>query len=442
METPRRLVLAGAGHAHLGLIHSISRLRERNVSVTVVDPNAELWYSGMMPAVLGGGVDPSAARINVRRIVEEQGGEYLPEALTEIRAGERIVTTTSGTSVGWDVLSVAVGSTVVSPFPVAPHRDASLFAAKPIEGLPDIVRRVRELATAGAVRGNPRPVRVVFIGGGPSAVELAGNLAHRLSIDPPGGGTRVSIAISTRGDRLLPRMPAAAAMAAMRSLTARGITVRVGVSVEGVTGTGIECDDATTEEWDVVVLTTGLQAPELFRRSGLPTDRDGALRVGRTLRTADAPIYGGGDCIAIDGLPLARAGVHAVRQQAILMHNIAVELGADLRKRPSGLITYTPPPSPLLILNLGDGTAVSVRGNRVRHGRLPALLKERIDWGFVASEGRSIFPAWRPPPRPPRPPQQPRPSGADSSGSSSSADSSAGGNGSSSSGRSERKDHD
>jgi hypothetical protein len=169
--------------------------------------------------------------------------------------------------------------------------------------------------------------------------------------------------------------------------------------------------------------------------------------------------------------------VHAVRQQRVLVHNIAVELGVDPAEltgppvptndragqpvptdeppepraepqaggqhpqagrpeaaggpeaadppepraeppvggpgtersepAPAGLITYTPPPSPLLILNLGDGTAVSVRGRRVHHGRLPALLKERIDWGFVASEGRSILPAWRPPPRPTQPPAPP-----------------------------------
>jgi NADH dehydrogenase FAD-containing subunit len=415
MESTGRLVLAGAGHAHLRLIHTISRLRAQNISVTVVDPGDTLWYSGMMPAVLGGTVDPSAARINVRAIVERQGGEYVSEALTEIRADDRTALTASGRTLPWDVMSVAVGSTVVPPFPVAPSGNLSVFAAKPIVALLELSRCVRELIVSRTALGDERPVRVAFVGGGPSTVELAGNLAGGILRDRSDAGSRLRIGVYTQAERLLPRMPVAAATAAERSLASQGVAIRYGTQIRRITETGLELGDATVEEWDVAVLATGLGAPELFRRSGLPTETDGALRVGSTLRIAGAPIYGGGDCISIEGLHLARAGVHAVRQQHVLVHNIAAELGVELQKPPTrrdrrvrrhpaasdGLITYAPPTNPLQILNLGDGTALFVQGGRVRRGRLPALLKERIDWGFVASEGRSLCPALRPPPRPP-----------------------------------------
>jgi NADH dehydrogenase FAD-containing subunit len=394
MESTGRLVLAGAGHAHLRLIHTISRLRAQNISVTVVDPGDTLWYSGMMPAVLGGTVDPSAARINVRAIVERQGGEYVSEALTEIRADDRTALTASGRTLPWDVMSVAVGSTVVPPFPVAPSGNLSVFAAKPIVALLELSRCVRELIVSRTALGDERPVRVAFVGGGPSTVELAGNLAGGILRDRSDAGSRLRIGVYTQAERLLPRMPVAAATAAERSLASQGVGIRYGTEIRRITETGLELGDATVEEWDVAVLATGLGAPELFRRSG---------------------IYGGGDCISIEGLHLARAGVHAVRQQHVLVHNIAAELGVELQKPPTrrdrrvrrhpaasdGLITYAPPTNPLQILNLGDGTALFVQGGRVRRGRLPALLKERIDWGFVASEGRSLCPALRPPPRPP-----------------------------------------
>jgi hypothetical protein len=268
MESTGRLVLAGAGHAHLRLIHTISRLRAQNISVTVVDPGDTLWYSGMMPAVLGGTVDPSAARINVRAIVERQGGEYVSEALTEIRADDRTALTASGRTLPWDVMSVAVGSTVVPPFPVAPSGNLSVFAAKPIVALLELSRCVRELIVSRTALGDERPVRVAFVGGGPSTVELAGNLAGGILRDRSDAGSRLRIGVYTQAERLLPRMPVAAATAAERSLASQGVGIRYGTEIRRITETGLELGDATVEEWDVAVLATGLGHQSSFAGQG------------------------------------------------------------------------------------------------------------------------------------------------------------------------------
>lgn len=386
----KRLILIGGGHAHLRLLHRIPELVARNVEVTVLDGRPELWYSGMMPAVLGGMVTMEAARIPIREIATRHGATFFQQQATHIDHRRRTVETDGG-EYAWDVASIAVGSRVVPPIPVSP--EAEVMSAKPVARLPELlsatVRRLEATST--------QSVRVVFIGGGASAVELSGNLARGIRKRDPHWGERLDLTIVTRGASLIPRMPAAAQQICYDSLTARGVRVLSDSTPRYVSSSAVDLEGGPSVPTDITVFCTGLSAPSVIATSGLPHGNHGELVVRDTLRTADAPIYGGGDCIGIDGIELERIGVHAVRQSGILEYNVLQELaGAS----PATLQRYVPPPAPLLILNLGDGTGVVVKGRRVIHGRLPYRVKERIDWAFVRSGGTRIRPALHGPPRP------------------------------------------
>lgn len=94
------------------------------------------------------------------------------------------------------------------------------------------------------------------------------------------------------------------------------------------------------------------------RKSGLPVDPGGALRVNRFLQAVGHPsIFGGGDCAAFGERPLAKIGVCAVREAPILFHNLLAFLGRNGR---TSLRAFKPQRSFLLILNLGDGTGLAV----------------------------------------------------------------------------------
>ena len=49
----KRLVLAGAGHAHLYTLKRIAEFTRRGYEVVVVAPD-DFWYSGLATGVLGG----------------------------------------------------------------------------------------------------------------------------------------------------------------------------------------------------------------------------------------------------------------------------------------------------------------------------------------------------------------------------------------------------
>jgi selenide, water dikinase len=117
----------------------------------------------------------------------------------------------------------------------------------------------------------------------------------------------------------------------------------------------------------------------LLRDSGLPVDAAGFLRVRDTLQSlADPAVFGTGDCVAFESRPgLAKNGVYAVREGAILFDNVA----AFLREKP--LRPFRPQPLYLTLLNTADGRAVLRYGPLVLTGRWARRLKDRIDRAWM-----------------------------------------------------------
>jgi len=100
--------------------------------------------------------------------------------------------------------------------------------------------------------------------------------------------------------------------------------------------------------------------------------------VNRHLQSPAHPeIFGGGDCIHFQHSPLDKVGVYAVRQNAVICHNLM----AALEGRP--LQAFNPGGGYLLIFNLGDGTAILHRNGITASGRFAWWLKDRIDRGFM-----------------------------------------------------------
>jgi NADH dehydrogenase FAD-containing subunit len=93
--------------------------------------------------------------------------------------------------------------------------------------------------------------------------------------------------------------------------------------------------------------------------------------------TAHPEMFGGGDCIFLDGHQLGKVGVYAVRQNPILMKNICAALDGGR------MVPFLPQKNYLLIFNLGDGTAILNRRGITWDGRFAWSLKDRIDRGFM-----------------------------------------------------------
>lgn len=361
----RHIVFVGGGHAHLYSLKRLAALMSRGARITVVAPSEWHYYSGMAPGILAGTYTPEQARFNVKAMAEKAGARFVQASVTGISPVDRTLTLSNGNTIEYDAVSFNVGSTVpaVIPGSESPH----LFPVKPIERVIILRQRIIDLCSDG--RAN-----ILVIGGGAAGVELAGNV--RLLVNRVGGSA--DIKLLTADNEILPDLPDRARKIAVHSLTNRGIEIISDSTVAGFGGDKASLANGREITFDVAVLAVGIKPVSPFA-PGVQTAADGSMLVNEYLQsTAYDNIYGGGDCITFSPGPLKRVGVFAVRQAPVIFANLSSWLAGNTPK------PFRPQKKYVSILNLGDGTGLLVRENRVAHGAWAWIYKEFLDKSFAA----------------------------------------------------------
>lgn len=362
----KHLVIVGAGHAHLSVLKNLKEFKDSGHRVTVVSSSPLHYYSGMGPGMLSGIYRPEEIRFNVKKMSEDRGAAFVEDQVVKIRPQEKKLDLHSGNEIAYDVLSLNTGSYVpaMEPLPA----DPSIFTVKPIEKLLLARRRISEDLKV-------KDLRITVVGGGPTGVEVAGNL-ERLA-KKEAGRCRITL---VAGTRLLSGFKSGVRQRALRSLTSRLVQVTEGAKVTALKDRKAELSNGDVLEYDYVFMAVGVKPSPLFIDSGLAVGQDGGMLVNKFLQSVAYPeLFGGGDCISFEPLPLAKVGVYAVRQNPILLHNLLGTL------KGGALQEFVPQKTFLLALNMGDGTAVVRWHSLVWRGPLGFALKNYIDRKFMGA---------------------------------------------------------
>ena len=361
----KTLVLAGGGHAHMQCLASLEAFVSKGIDVSVIGPSPHHYYSGMGPGMLGQTYRPEDIRFATQHLVEKKGGTFIQGKVMKINATARTVTLESGKTITYDVLSCNLGSQVPKGMIQGPMN--SIYPVKPIERLSDAQKQI--LCT-----GREKKITIGIVGGGPSAVEIAGN-AWRLT--QMAGMTPADIQILTDAP-LMPSHSKAVRHMARASLEKRGIRIRETSRIEKIKTNCVTETSGKTHRLDIVFVAVGVKPSPVFSASGIATGPDGGMRVNQFLQSIEHPnIFGGGDCVCFQDKPLDKVGVYAVRQNPILFHNLMAALeGKKLRP-------FLPGGGYLVIFNLGDGTGIFHKWRIRFTGRLAFLLKDHIDRKFM-----------------------------------------------------------
>jgi NADH dehydrogenase FAD-containing subunit len=360
----KHLVLVGGGHAHMTTLLNIDQLTTRGHRVTLVSPSSYHYYSGMGPGMLGGFYDPVQTRFHVGAMAKDRGAEFIQDSAVRIDPREKTILLKSGQSIPYDVASFNTGSEVQ----VAQLGNGAdnVFPVKPVLNLykarTSLLREIEK-----------RHLELIVLGGGPAGVEISANL-WRLMRDKP---NRATITLVT-GNELLRHTPERVSTMARKSLCTRNILIRTGVRAENLNNGRATLSDGGYLDYDFAFIATGIKPSVLFSDSALPIGSDGGLLVNNYLQSTEHPeLFGGGDCISLDGAPLAKVGVYAVRQNPVLFHNLAAKLdGAPLR-------SFDPGPPYMLILNMGDSRGILWKKSLTLDGKLSFFLKDYIDRRFM-----------------------------------------------------------
>lgn len=360
----KHLVFVGGGHAHLTALTGLRDTVQAGHRVTLIGPSPYHYYSGMGPGLLSGVYRPAEARFHVKKLAEDRGATFIEDRVVLVDPGRRTLALGSGAEVRYDAVSFNTGSEV--PMDLLDSTGADVFPVKPIENLLAARRKIREA-------GLGKRFRVIVVGGGSAAVEIAANLGHLGRDTGKVGGITLLSRSAVLGD-----FPEKARAQARGALARWGVETIEGIAVESIDNGGVRLEDGANLEGDMVFVAIGIRPSSLFRDSRLPTGKDGGLLVNDSLQCVDHPeLFGGGDCVSLEGSPLARVGVYAVRQNRPLHRNLT----AFLEGRP--LQRFDPGGDYLLVLNLGDRMGLFRRKGIVWSGRLAFHLKDYLDTRFM-----------------------------------------------------------
>jgi NADH dehydrogenase FAD-containing subunit len=346
------------------VMSKLDHYAERGHHVTLISLYPYHYYSGMGPGLLSGIYKPEEVRFHVQKMVEDRGGTFVQGTVVRVDPKRRLLFLNSGEQVGYDVVSFNVGSHV--PAHSAPVSDTNVYTAKPVQNLFEARQAILKADHMGKLR-------LLVVGGGPSALEISGNLWKL--IHDHGVAAQINL---LAGQKFLSRFPQKLRGLAMRSFRERGIEVTEGVRVGRIDSGKASLEDGRRYPFDFLFLAWGIRPSALFEESGLSTGKDGGLLVNNYLQSVEFPeMFGGGDCISLQGRTLDKVGVYAVRQNPILHHNLMTALDGGKMKRFDTSEVY------LLLFNLGDGRAIFRRKGWIFCGKFNLLLKDYIDRRFM-----------------------------------------------------------
>jgi pyridine nucleotide-disulfide oxidoreductase family protein len=372
----KRLLLVGAGHAHALVLLDWMHAPLRGVELVVVSPHGLAPYSGMVPGWLAGAYRFDEIVIDFPALCGAAGARWIEGELDTLDATRQRITLHGGEAIGYDVLSLNVGSTLTPPaLPGTP-----VLALRPLSALQPAYDALLARWCTDASHG---PFTVTAVGGGAAGFEsLLAVLARlrALRADRTVRGRLVA-----RGARLLPELSGAARRAAHRALARAGVDVQLGT----------RWDESMARGCDLVLWAAGAEAHawqrDPSRRGALAVSERGFIRIDAQLRSlSHHQVFAAGDCTEWSP-PLPKAGVYAVRMGPVLSHNLRAALGN--KSDAAQPRDHRPQRHFLALLGTGDGRAIASRGPFGASGRWAWRWKERIDRRFIARFDSTAQPA-------------------------------------------------
>ena len=357
----RDLVLIGGGHSHALVLRMWGMSPLPGARLTLIDPGPTTAYSGMLPGFVAGHYPRKALDIDLVRLARFAGARIVLGAVDRLDLAARTIHVPGRPPIGFDVASLDIG--ITSAMPDLPGFADHGVPAKPLGGFAS--RWETWLCTDG-------PADVCVIGGGVAGAELAAAMAFALKRRGRSG----SVHLIDRGTALAALRPGAAARL-RAALEQQGVTLIEHAEVVAVTGTGVALADGRQIPAGFVAGAAGAQPQGWLTVTGLTLER-GFVAVSPTLQSSDPDVFAAGDCAHMVDSPRPKAGVFAVRQAPILLHNLRARLaGTDSFRR------YRPQRDYLKLISLGGTSALGDRFGLTLSGPLIWRWKDYIDRTFM-----------------------------------------------------------
>ncbi len=317
----------------------VARLLGRR-GATIVSPDNFMLFTPILPEAASGTIEPRHVVVPLRQMCPH--AELLLGRAVELDEERRVVTVRTDDAgefeLGYEQLVLAPGA-VTRTFPVPGLAEHAVGFKDLADAIHLRNHILRELEAADAELDDAEVARhlsFVFVGAGYAGVEALAELsdlaADALRYYPRLRGRRQRWVLVDAASKILPEIPTRLGEYAARELSARGVEIHVGTTLESISAGEAVLSTGERIPTHTVVWTTGVKASPLLASWGLPLDERARVRDDEYLRVEGRErVWALGDAAAVPntrtpGLVDPPTCQHALRQARRLAKN----LGGDL----------------------------------------------------------------------------------------------------------------
>ncbi|MBF2719508.1 FAD-dependent oxidoreductase [Psychrobacter sp. NG254] len=381
----KTLLLAGAGHAHIGLLRRLSADRSKNnASNALIDTDIHLiseqphtLYSGMLPGWMAGHYQLDEISIDTKSLCLRAGVRFIQQSIINITAASNTVETSGNERFDYDVLSLNTGADTDLRGLSQAYDDMSNDTR---DDMSNDVIAIRPLSTFTlqwqqilADARQSEQYRLAVVGAGAAATELV--MAAQVALQKINNNHQVTLVC---GENLLSGFVPSFRQRVIKQLHRHSITIIEARATAYRDGKLSTSNDSFPV--DAVIAATGVRGAAWTVSTDLETVDNGFVAVNSQQQSVSHPnVFAVGDVATRVDQYVAHSGVHAV-------HGGAIEAGNILAYLQSKMLTeYQPKTHTLYLLSCGDKYAIGSWGSVSLQGRWVWYLKRQIDKRFVTS---------------------------------------------------------
>ena len=321
------VVVVGAG---FGGVWATDELAKEGFRVTLLDQFPYNTFQPLLYQVATGGLNPGDVTYSLRYFAaNHEDVRFRVGEVVGIDHDKREVVCSDGFRVGFDYLIIGNGITTNHfGIPGAAEYTMSMYTRAEALRVRDTIFGSLEII-AGRSDPNSAGFTVVIVGGGPTGVEMAGQLAELKtgtipSTYPELNPARVHVVLVEMTEHLLAPFDDSLRQYALRELTKRGVDVRLKTAISEVEADRVDFKDGSSMPVDLVIWAAGVSGDPRLRDWGLPIGRAGRIEINDDTRVVgEERIFAIGDGSVIVNSPLPQLAQPAIQMGKFAARQIA-----------------------------------------------------------------------------------------------------------------------
>jgi NADH:ubiquinone reductase (H+-translocating) len=364
-ERPR-ILLIGAGFAGAFCAKKLDTVLGSTADITLVSSTKHFEYHAQLYKVLNEG-SPLQACIPLDVIFKNTNIKVVEDTISTIDKDKKIAFGQENSKYPYDYVVIALGSE--NAYFGIPGVSKYSYSMRSIKDALALSRHIHETVQEIADSGNKNQMEIVVVGGGPSGIEIAGELAEHsqlVAISHDVHPDLIKISLVEAMDHILPMLPPEQSLAVTNRLKELGVTVKTKTAIKEEIATGLltEGETITTK---TAIWVAGVKANHLYAEWGLQCAKNGRVEVNEFLQVpAHKDIFIAGDGAMVEGSGQAWP---AIAQGELVAQNVS----NILHQQP--LISYQPPEQ-YMILPVGYDWAIAQIHGKFYTGSAGHLIHE------------------------------------------------------------------